>query len=198
MTPPHTRPPTTCPIKNENHQQKPANFGRMRLAKQQVSEAAPVKKPGLREVDIPTFSVEAGLSANGSKLGRTSVFYPAVPLPTGSSQGKGNRKGNWGFPWKNEHRFIPQCQECATLRPEVVQWLFVPEKGVRKLKMQNTNLEIWELFSESKVWKEGFLMFSGLVIVYLLFPEISVSGGCFYVLYLPIYSFIWGLMCTYL
>ena len=111
------------------------------MAKQLVSEAAPVKNPGLREVHIPTFkhrvSVEGGLSANGSKLGRTSVSHPAVPLLTGNSlsTGEGTRKGNWGFPWKNEHHLIPQCQESVTFRPEVVQWLFVPERGVRKLKM---------------------------------------------------------------
>ena len=77
------------------------------MAKQLVSEAAPVKKPGLREVDILIFkqgvSVEGGLSANGSKLGRTSVFHPAVPLLTGSSLSTGERepKRELGFSLEN-------------------------------------------------------------------------------------------------
>ena len=64
--------------------------------------------------------------------------------------------------------------------------------------MQNTNLEKRELFSESKVWKEDIPhVFWPCDCVLICFLNFSVSGGCFYVLYLSMYSFIWDFMCTY-
>ena len=64
--------------------------------------------------------------------------------------------------------------------------------------MQTNNLENMELFSESKVWKEDIAhVFWPCDCVLICFLKVSVSGGCFYVLYLSIYSSIWGFMCIY-
>ena len=75
--------------KNENHKQKLANFGRMRLAKQLVLEAVPVKKSGLREVDIPTF--KQMVSVEGGTLGECGSSLANWQFPF--HRGKGTEKG---------------------------------------------------------------------------------------------------------
>ena len=184
------------------------------LAEQQVSEAAPVKKTGLREVWHPNLCAK-GFGRRGA-LGEWVKTWKNFSFPPGGSlanwqfpfhRGKATEKGARVFPGKMSTTLSFNAKNLWPFGLKSCNGCLSRKQASSNSKCKPPTWTKWELFSESEVWKEDsphvFCLRDCVLVCFLTvsvsrdcvlagFLKVSVNGGCFCVRYRSIYPSILG------